>query len=137
MAIQQAIDVYGKEGATAVVELMRESGAEIATPADDSPTTPSVVAYINFGRWVTDCECGSAQVLDQNDQRFFCVRCLNSISNGNWRAVVWPAEASNIEDALLVRPDVGTRNWLPGQSVVTLEDENEARGLPRRASDSQ
>lgn len=90
--------------------------AQIATPSLPSPPTsdllgPPVAAYHNHGRWVVDCECGSAQVTYPADRRVFCPFCVNG-GNSVWRPVVWPNDWQAIEASLAQAP-VPERNWRP------------------------
>lgn len=83
--------------------------------APELPTSgllgPPAHAYYNHGRWVVDCECGSAQVTDPNDRRVFCPFCVNG-GTPVWRPVVWPNDWQAIEQALAGHP-VPERNWTP------------------------
>lgn len=89
-------------------------------------------AYVNHGRWVVDCPfCLSAQLTSPRDRRFFCVECGNVNAGGRWLRVQWPdADLAQIEKNLGVRPRVETRNWTVGESVLRLQAENTANGLP-------
>jgi hypothetical protein len=95
---------------------------------------PPVVAYVNHGRWVVDCECGDAGVVDpgQPDRGFFCFGCYNIIHTGLPRRVAYPVDEvrGRVEALLLARPDLGTRNWSPAETVEDLAIENIAHGLP-------
>jgi hypothetical protein len=99
---------------------------------------PPVLAYVNHNRWMADCECGGAAVVDPEnpDRGFFCFGCYNIIHTGLPRRVVYPdAEVRcGVERALLLRPDPAVRNWLPGEAVVNLELENIAHGIAARGS---
>lgn len=64
-----------------------------------------VWARINHNRWVTDCPCGSAQVVSPADPRFACVEC-----GLGWLAVVFPADVAAAEAAVADElPHL--RNW--------------------------
>lgn len=85
------------------------------------------VAYAraNAGRWVVDCPrqfCGSALKLNPGDG-FRCWECGTSAD------VVWPADSAAIEQALMLRPNPGNRNWVPGESVLDLLLENLRHGI--------
>lgn len=79
-------------------------------PTSELLGTP-VPAYHNHGRWVVDCECGSAQVTDPDDRRVFCPFCGNG-GTGLWRPVVWPKGWKAIEAGLAGEP-AEARNWTP------------------------
>jgi hypothetical protein len=125
-------DIYGPGGAEAVANLMRARGMIVPYPLSNEVSGTPVVAVANNGRWIAECECRSAQLIDPDDIRFFCVRCFNANNDGKWRPVTWPLDAEDIEKALLVRPDKANQNWLPTETVASLEAENEAHGLPPR-----
>lgn len=95
-------------------------------------------AYVNFGRWVSDCpmNCGSAMQLEAGQAVFQCVECkyLSDIE--------WPDNADEIWVTLSKRPANKFRNWFPkdhelairshcphGQSVKDLEEENQENGV--------
>jgi hypothetical protein len=57
-------------------------------------------ARIDAGRWVAQCECLSAQIIDPDDPFFFCVECLNAVSDGKWRPLLIPADVPAVEAAV-------------------------------------
>lgn len=86
------------------------------------------VAYAeaNWGRWVARCPargCYSAKQLNPGEG-FICDDCRHITD------VVWPPDTDIIEHLLVLRPDVTTRNWLPGESVDILWMENLRHGVP-------
>jgi hypothetical protein len=94
---------------------------------------PVAHAYVSHGRWAIDCPfegCSSAQYASKTDPRFFCIECDNG-GTGKWVTVVWPSEVdvAAIETALLVRPGLANRNWLPDEPVANLLEENKAAAL--------
>lgn len=85
-----------------------------------------VFAEANWGRWVVRCpRCPSALDGVPGDPAFRCWEC------GATAAVDWPPEATvaGVERLLLMRPDVTTRNWLPGETLIDLVVENAAHGI--------
>lgn len=90
---------------------------------------PAAIAYVNHGRWVTECPygCGSAQVVTPADPRFFCLGCRNR-GSGRWSPVTFPAQRQVIEAALERRPPRNA-NWLPGEPVERLLKENADHGM--------
>jgi hypothetical protein len=99
----------------------------------------TVDAKINHGRWIAECPvCHSAQVTSPDDKRFFCIQCENVSASGKWATVKWPSapQVGMIEELLLVRPDVKTRNWIAGESVADLRKENEDN-LPKPVKTSR
>ena len=98
---------------------------------DQSEGPPSVQckgepvrAYVNWGRWVADCpHCRSgAMVVSRIDPVFWCVKC--GMRGHEWRSVVFPANADDIEALLVMRPEMANRNWRPGETVDGLRGEN-------------
>lgn len=92
------------------------------------PSIPGVAyGYANYGRWVVSCPtpyCRDALTLPPGSG-FLCPACSVRAD------VVWPnpQTVELIEHILLMRPDVATRNWLPGETPVDLLAENLAHGL--------
>lgn len=93
-------------------------------------------AYVNFGRWITDCpmDCGSAMRLEPKQTVFHCVECKH-VAN-----IEWPADADELWAALEERNAPRNRNWFPsghplalranlphGQSAQELKDETKER----------
>lgn len=126
---------YGADSAAACHALLNRHRAKHDEPLlPDLPSgkhasAETLLAYVNHGRWVVDCPCGSAQLASRSDRRFFCTDCRNTFAHGKWVGVVWPADEADIEGLLLQRPDVKTRNWYPTEDAMTLVAENVAHGL--------
>lgn len=95
-------------------------------------------AYLNHGRWISDCPrpyCGNAEGLSPGQVGFHCSNC------GQIADVEWPPNAPEITAALDKRPVPQTRNWFPaghelalrsgcphGQTVADLEAETREHG---------
>ncbi|MFI8254074.1 hypothetical protein [Streptomyces filamentosus] len=62
-------------------------------------------ARINFGRWVADCTCMSAQVVTPADPRMWCVEC-----GTGWWQLRFPADVAAVEEQLAGLP-VDEQNW--------------------------
>lgn len=101
-------------------------------PQPECASDPPLLAYVNDGRWVVRCECGSAQLASRNDHRYFCLRCWNASVERRWRRVEWPSEPAAIEAVLLARPPAH-RHWQPHETLAELERENLAHGFPTDA----
>ena len=89
------------------------------------------IAHVNEGRWIANCpaaECAAALVLHESAP-FLCPLCLNAAAGYMPRRVEWPAEAAEIEAALVLRPLAITRNWVPGEPVADLLAENVRKGV--------
>lgn len=93
----------------------------VITAHEDATT---LVARIDHGRWIADCACGSGVALERTWAEARCFGC-----GAVYRSVQWPAAADRIEAALVKRPALATRNWLPTERVADLEAENAARGI--------
>ena len=117
----------------------REAEAIVRNPAFWAPglephEPPGVAdvtldAYVNAGRWVVDCPCGSAQIASKTDLRFFCVECGNVWCEGKWAKVRFTREAKAVEAALMRRPFSRNRNWVPSETPADLEAENRENGV--------
>ncbi len=101
----------------------------------DAAAAP-MVATVNHGYWIARCECRTPGDVSPGcivwlDRPWgWCVRCDNAAAGGYWRPVVLPPDRAAIEAVLVLRPDVATRNWLPGETVGDLVAENIANGVP-------
>jgi hypothetical protein len=65
-------------------------------------------ARIDAGRWVADCPCGSAQVVDPADPRMFCVECLTG-----WYQLRFPDDTAAAEQEVADRPAHARFWWHP------------------------
>lgn len=79
--------------------------------------TEPVTAYVNDGRWVADCPCGSGILLVPGWALGTCFEC------GGIAAIVWPSEKEivAIDAALGERAKRSTMNWTPEESVESLQ----------------
>jgi hypothetical protein len=126
-AIKKAPDLYDRrpelpyEDATTIIEIKRRSGGVVPDPAAEQGGDPVVVARIDQGRWIGDCNlwdaphgwtCLNAQAVDPADERFFCIACHNAAVAGRWRSVSWPADVAAVEAPLEGLP-VSEQNWTP------------------------
>lgn len=108
-----------------------------------------LMAFVDFGRWLTRCECNQNNYVDPDEPVVFCARCGNG-NSGLARPVIFPPNLREIEKVLLKRPvtdhpqakddieaarlarpvfPVLTRNWYPGQSVADLLEMNSMFGV--------
>jgi hypothetical protein len=99
----------------------------------ETVSAPAVlgVAYAeaNFGRWISRCPapwCTNALALDRGQSRFVCA---GPDSCGTVAELSWPADPDAVEAILAMRPIIGTRNWLPGETLAELIGENAAHGV--------
>lgn len=108
-------------GAHLLVDLRRASGRPIPEPAAGPPVGPPVMARVDMGRWLGDCDlddpirkgvCRAAQYLHPDDRRFYCHICNNQAVGGRWRLVVWPPDRGAVEGPLDGLPP-RDQNWRP------------------------
>jgi hypothetical protein len=86
-------------------------------------------AYANYGRWVSDCPrpwCTNAMQVERGQAMF---ECLGPDSCGRTAPIVWPPDPAAIEAILAVRPANAVRNWLVGETLTQLIEENAAHGF--------
>lgn len=119
-------------GLTAPELLAAEHWIRQGRPADEQigrrPTaaSPVLTPIVNHGKWIVMCpSCPSANRASRIDPKFMCCECWNEQTGGAWLPVAFPADADQIEEVLMARPDRHTRNWLPGETVDSLARENE------------
>jgi len=88
-----------------------------------------VEAEINHGRWIVRCPyCTGAEIADREDPVFLCLSCFNETNGGKFRPVRFPADALKIENTLGKRKKEENQNWVPGETVVDLENETREKG---------
>lgn len=115
--------------------------AEIAPLDHVVLTADPLVARINNGMWIASCSCGAppargaptpGMIVFLDRPLGWCVRCGNQAWGGGWRRVVAPPvrERAAIESVLLCRPNVGDRNWEPGETIADLVAQNAEHGDP-------
>lgn len=83
--------------------------------------------YANWGRWVVGCSrpfCFSAMQVYPGQTWVACGDCGEMIAD-----LLWPADPEGVETVLNLRPDVRTRNWFPGETLLDLLQENAAHGV--------
>ena len=76
------------------------------------------------------CPCKNAQLTSRGAKRFFCVSCLNAVNGGQWVRVSWRRDAEAGEAVLLCRPFFTQRNWLAGETVADLVEQNRENRHP-------
>lgn len=67
----------------------------------------SLNAFVDYGRWLAECECGNAYYVEPDDPLGYCPNCGNMITGGAARPIVFPANRASIEEALLERKLIG------------------------------
>lgn len=126
------------------------------SPSDKTGGRP-VLARVDFGRWIADCECGSANYVEPSEPVYYCATCGNAIYGGVWREVIFPDDRAEIEAELLkrtvqVNPKLKPmdaainarsavpglmRSWVPGETVETLRNQRELRAAAARRGKEQ
>jgi len=108
-----------------------------------STTKLSVTARVDFGRWIADCQCGAAQYVEP-EQPFYCAECGMPYSEGMGIKVIFPKIKEDIEEELLQRETIATKNtpatiqpppkeaglarsWNPGETVTELKEQRKRR----------
>ena len=90
-----------------------------ALPPKPTGDLPPAEAFVNCGRWVWQCVCGTALAVEPGED-LICVRC----GLGGWRSVVWPGFREEIESQLLSLPghrqNAPLREWRTVWSVDDL-----------------
>lgn len=105
------------------------AGGIVILPTGDAET-PRLSPQVGQGRWFVRCPwCPGATILVEEDPRFFCCDCCNAAVGGRYLPVDLPPDIREIERVLMRRPDVMTRNWLPGETVADLDRENIEHGV--------
>lgn len=106
------------------------------TPAQDgAEKAGEIQAYINHGRWIAECpDCNGAQIVSEEERRFWCLGCGNASVNFAWRHVRMPKNRAAIEAVLVMRPAAQSdkainRNWSATETLKELEQENADHGV--------
>ena len=82
--------------------------------------------FIAGGKWLIRCECRNAPSVHPEWKTARCMEC-----GAVYRDIEMPANASEIEAVLVVRPHPANRAWLWPESVEDLRAENIAHGLEK------
>lgn len=80
-----------------------------------------VSAFVDYGRWVAQCECNGAEIVDPDVPEFFCFSCGNESNGGRLRPVIFPNEIKEIEKQLLSVKDTAFRYWKADESMDKLK----------------
>lgn len=145
--------VAGKRGGTRqdfLETVLRQRGArQLMQMVNRTSRGKPVCARVAHNRWIGDCECGGAEVVDPDaGDSFYCLSCYNEVNSHLPRPLEFPADWEDVEDVLSARPDPTTRNYTPEEAVLAnpnlghlqaetvsmLEAENVLHGIPRKRS---
>ena len=110
----------------------RRAGLQGQLPHLEEVIDEPVVAVVRQGRWLVLCTqdgCASAMLASNHHPRFVCPECGSPDVGGHWRPVIWPADRSRGETALLKRPIKDARNWEVDETAADLEEENVLNGV--------
>lgn len=73
-----------------VREWLQRAAARKRMKISFTPADKPVVARIDHGRWIADCECNGAEYVDPGEPIFYCLSCGNTEYQGHVRPVVFP-----------------------------------------------
>ena len=88
-----------------------------------------VQAQVMRSNWVAKCPHCPSQMFVQPGEPFFCPDCAMQGNDYKPMTVVWPKKRQAIERVLLQRKDPLNRNWLIGETVDDLINENLEHGI--------
>jgi len=81
-----------RDRSKSVLDWIRKSAARYGIQVKEAVCKQPVIARIDHGRWIADCECKGAEYVDPDEPIFFCLSCLNAAHQGVLRPVVFPNE---------------------------------------------
>jgi hypothetical protein len=114
--VLMAKDKAKKEGFSSVLEritvLSKRYGHKYVS---DRTAGNPVYARIDWGRWIADCECGGAEMVDPDEALFFCLSCGNKGTSGRARVVEFPDNRDEIETKTMLHPSGEWQNWNRGE----------------------
>jgi hypothetical protein len=94
------------------------------------------LAYVNYGRWVADCSslwCDAAVEFNSLRPPHFATFTPATVcwECGHRTEILWPSQEMvyGIERLLLLRRNRKHQNWLPGETLVDLQEENGLHGV--------
>ena len=106
----------------------REAGnlTVLPNPTDAGATQGSINAYINHGRWVTECSLGhgDAVIVSQGFPYYVCAKGGAAENGGKWYAVVFPVDRGDIEAELLKRTSSKYLSWNTNESLSDIKRQN-------------
>jgi hypothetical protein len=74
------------------------------------------VVYINWGRFIAECQCGSATEVHPGQREALCVQD----PPGHLMSLVWPDGIERVMAVLAERLSDKRRNWFPADHPVAL-----------------
>ena len=105
MEIVTARTIARRDGVQTATDWLRKAAARkgVRIPAVIAGT--AVIARIDHGRWIADCECKGAEYVDPEEPVFFCLSCLNAGNNGQMRPVKFPPASARAKIEAELTPD--------------------------------
>lgn len=121
----------GVHGVRSFADLLKKQERELkkltdydGIPREARPNHQPKWAYVNWGRWVIDCDCGAGNAVDVTTRMAACLSC-----GLVHHAVRLPREHEAIEHALSRRTYAWNQNWNRDETLEQLEAENIEHGL--------
>lgn len=91
MEIITAKTIARRDGVMTVTDWLRKAAARKGAMVPDMVGGAPVIARIDHGRWIADCECKGAEYVDPDEPVFLCLSCLNQGNGGHMRPVKFPS----------------------------------------------
>ena len=94
-------------------------------PVSAVSENPAIPAFIYRDNLIVGCEdCRDYQLVWRDTPLFMCAQCWNTNAGGQFLRVTIPDEIDEIYELLRVRKFPEHRNWLPGETLASLDIEN-------------
>ena len=90
MEIVTAKTIAKKDNCRNVFEWMQKAAIRRGIKLTDAICDSAVVARIDHGRWIADCECNGAEYVDPGEPIYYCFSCKNAAHGGKLRPVKFP-----------------------------------------------
>ena len=95
-------------------------------PSSAVSANAAISAFLCRDHLIVGCEdCGDYQLVWQDMPLFMCSVCWNVNAGGQFVRVTVPDNIHEIYERLRVRKFPEHRNWLPGETLATLDAEND------------
>ncbi len=90
MDVITAKTIARRDGCKTVTDWIKKAALRRNVRVSPAVCDAQVVARIDHGRWIADCECKGAEYVDPDEPVFFCFSCLNAGCRGALRPVKFP-----------------------------------------------
>lgn len=133
-SLQSAPDVFrhlGLKTEADAVSIQRRKVAALVLagePVTVHTVRTLIVARVDMGRWIADCDCGAGVALHREWTAAYCFACGAVHPQAS---ILWPVDQDEIELTLAERPHRRNQFWSPGETVNDLKAEN-LRFMPGR-----